>query len=155
LLRLKLEKNYGEPMTDKKPKTRPEKAEYAICWDAGFMAGKEEGFEQGKLAGSLLSTDKSLGKNDVKALIDMLENDWATLQKKNPEIAREMLTHYVNMWNIPVSGYDNKTVIEMIWDGRLSGINASGYWFDNYDRQKSYYVASRLKSQLKDGEKDG
>jgi hypothetical protein len=110
-------------------------------------------FEQGKLAGSLLSADKSLGKNDVKAIIDILENDWATLQKKNPKIAREMLTHYVDMWNIPVSGYDNKTVIEMIWDGRLSGINASGYWFDHYDKQKSYYVAGRLKSQLSKGEK--
>jgi hypothetical protein len=37
-------------MTDKKPNTRPEKAEYAICWDAGFIAGKAEAFEQGKLA---------------------------------------------------------------------------------------------------------
>ena len=47
-------------MTDKKPNTRPEKAEYAICWDAGFIAGKAEAFEQGKLAGKKEQLDDFL-----------------------------------------------------------------------------------------------
>jgi hypothetical protein len=143
-----------------------------------ILISKQQGYEQGKLDQSFLSTDKNLGKNEMTALIDILENGWEELKKKNPKIAREMLTYYVEremltyyveMWNIPVKGYDNTAVIEMIWDGRLSNINANGYWFDNYEKQKPYYVASRLKSQissdsvfpkafsqkgLKEGEKD-
>ena len=105
-------------------------------------------YEQGKLEQAFLAKKTLEKKPETTGLIDILESDWHTLKEKNPKIAREMLKHYVDMWNIPVSGYGNDEVIEMIWDGRLSGINANGYWFASYEQQKPYYVASRLKSQL-------